>query len=291
MRSVFPSAAAVVLLITLGPPAVRAQQPVRVSAAIAPASVPARARSIVERYTRAEQMLPWNTSRLVFGDSVKPQWYNDGNRFWFRSNTRNGADFLVVDPAAGSQRLLFDNARLAAAMTAAADTSYDPNKLPFRTFRFAKDGDDERTIEFRAAKRRMTCDIIAYACVATDTLPSEVPYVLSPDRKWEAFVSGYNVFVRPRRTSDSTQLTTDGVAGWSYGLPDPTPQQLIAPHLAPRKPQIHWAPDSRHLVVSRTDVRTVASIPYISYTSQRPRLFTQPYALPGDTAVPVPGAM
>ena len=290
MRSVFPSAAAVVLLITLGPPAVRAQQPVPASAAIAPASVPARVRSIVERYTRAEQMLPWNTSRLVFGDSVKPQWYNDGNRFWFRSTTRNGADFLVVDPAAGSQRLLFDNARLAAAMTAAADTSYDPNKLPFRTFRFAKDGDDERTIEFRAAKRRMTCDIIAYACVATDTLPSEVPYVLSPDRKWEAFVSGYNVFVRPRRTSDSTQLTTDGVAGWSYGLPDPTPQQLIAPHLAPRKPQIHWAPDSRHLVVSRTDVRTVASIPYISYTSQRPRLFTQPYALPGDTAVPVPGA-
>jgi dipeptidyl-peptidase-4 len=249
-----------------------------------------RARSIVERYTRAEQMLPWNTGRIVFGEDVQPKWYKDGTRFWFRNTTRNGADFILVDPLAGTARPLFDNARLASAITAAADTSYDPNKLPFRTFKFAKDEEDERRIEFRAARKRMTCDIVAYTCVAADTLPSEVPYVLSPDKKWEAFVSKYNVFVRPRGGGDSTQLTTDGISGWSYGLSEPTPQQLLAPKLAPRRPQIHWSPDSRRLLVSRMDDRGVATMPYISYTSQRPRMFTQPYALPGDTAVPVPSA-
>lgn len=247
-------------------------------------------RSIMERYARAEQMLPWFTSRLVFGDSVTPRWYKDGNRFWFRNTTRNGADFLLVDPAAGSQRPLFDNARLAAAITVATDTSYDPNKLPFRTFKFAQDEQDEHRIEFRAGRRRLTCDIVAYTCVAADTLPSEVPFVLSPDRKWEAFVNHYNVYVRSRDGRDTTQLTTDGSAGWSYGLNDPTPQQLIAPRLQPRHPQIYWAPDSRHLVVSRMDNRGVGTMPYISYTAQRPRTFAQPYALPGDSVIPRPGA-
>jgi dipeptidyl-peptidase-4 len=251
---------------------------------------PAPTRSILERYARAEQMLPWSTGRMVFGDSVNPKWYKDGNRFWFRNSTRNGADFLVVDPAAGSMRPLFDNARLAAAITAATDTSFDPNKLPFRTFKFGQDDEDERHIEFRAGKRRVTCDIVAYSCAAADTLPSDVPYVLSPDHKWEAFIASHNVFVRARGSRDSTQLTTDGIAAWSYGLNEPTPQQLVAPRMQPRRPQIQWAPDSRHLLVSRMDNRGVATMPYISYTSQRPRVFTQPYALPGDTIVPTPGA-
>ena len=245
---------------------------------------------MLERYARAEQMLPWSTARLVFGDSVTPKWSRDGNRFWFRNSTRNGAEFLAVDPAAGSVHPVFDNARLAAALTTAADTSYDPNKLPFRTFKFARDEEDERNIEFRSGRKRFTCDIVAYVCVAADTLPSDVPYVLSPDRKWEAFVTRYNVFVRTRGGGDSTQLTTDGIAGWSYGLNDPTPQQLIAPRMQPRRPQIQWAPDSRHLLVSRMDERGVSTMPYISYTSQRPRVFTQPYALPGDSIIPVPGA-
>ena len=247
-------------------------------------------RTMLERYTVAEQLLPWNTSRVVFGDEIDPQWYKDGTRFWFRNKTRAGAEFLLVDPAANAVRPLFDNARLAAAITVAADTAVDPDKLPFRTFKFGRDGDDERTIDIRAGKKRLLCDVVAYTCAATDTLPSDVPFVLSPDRKWEAFVKDHNVFVRPRAGGDTTQLTTDGVEGWSYGLGSPRPQELLATKPRPRRPTIQWAPDSRHLLVSRDDTRQVGRMPYISYTSQRPRTFSQPYALPGDSIVPSPGA-
>jgi dipeptidyl aminopeptidase/acylaminoacyl peptidase len=269
--------------------------PLGIGAQVAPATAgPAPTQgapaSMLERYTRAEQMLPWNANKLVFGGTVQPQWYKDGTRFWFRNTTKAGAEFLTVDPTLNVVRPLFDNARLAAAITTAADTSYDPNKLPFQTFRFAKDNEDERNIEFRAGRKRLVCDIVAYTCTAGDTLPSEVPYVLSPDRKWEAYVVKQNVWVRARGGGDSTQLTTDGVEYWSYGLGNPTPQQLLAPRLAPRRPTIRWAPDSRHLLVSRQDERGVLHMPYISYTSQRPRSFSQPYALPGDSVIPVPGA-
>jgi dipeptidyl aminopeptidase/acylaminoacyl peptidase len=251
------------------------------TAAVAPPEV---------RYDRAEQLLSWNSTRLVTGDEVQAQWMKDGSRFWYRNKVRQGAEFILVDPVRGARELLFDNARMAAAISTAADTSIDPSKLPFRTFRFAKDGDDERTIDFRFGKRRLNCDIVAYRCLSVDTLPSEVPFVLSPDRKWEAFVRGFDVYVRARGVAgDSTRLTTDGARNWSYGLGDPTPQNLLRPQLAPRRPQIKWAPDSRRMIVSRQDTRGVATMPYISYTSQRPRAFSQPYALPGDSVIPKPG--
>ena len=256
--------------------------------ASAQSSTPGSAPAV--RYDRAEQLLTWNSTRLVTGDEVQPQWLKDGSRFWYRNKIRQGAEFVVVDPLRASRDPLFDNARLAAAISIAADTSIDPTKLPFRTFRFARDGDDERNIEFRFGKRRLTCDIGAYRCLSQDTLPSEVPFVLSPDRKWEAYVRGYDVYVRPRGSAaDSVRLTTDGVAGWSYGLGDPSPQERLQAQLRPRRPQLRWAPDSRKLIVSRTDSRGVATMPYISYTSQRPRAFTQPYALPGDSVIPRPG--
>ncbi len=261
-----------------------------VAAARAGAQSTAAATAPEVRYDRAEQLLSWNSTRLVTGDEVQAQWMKDGSRFWYRNKVRQGAEFVIVDPMRGARELLFDNARLAAAISTVADTSIDPTKLPFRTFRFAKDGDDERTIDFRFGKRRLNCDIVAYRCLAVDTLPSEVPFVLSPDRKWEAFVRGFDVYVRARGVaSDSTRLTTDGARNWSYGLGDPTPQNLLRPQLAPRRPQIKWAPDSRRMIVSRQDTRGVATMPYISYTSQRPRAFTQPYALPGDSVIPKPG--
>ena len=266
-------------------------------------------------YARAEQLLPWNATTRVTGDAVDPTWYPDGTRFWYRNKTRSGADFVLVDPARNARGLVFDNARLAAAMTVAIDTSYDPSRLPFEAFEFADDGKNVRVIEFTATRKRWSCDIVAYACTARDTSASDVPFVLSPDLKWQAFVHQHNVYVRPRAACqpppprrggpvasvdstrpappaapaagcDSTQLTTDGVEDWSYGLPAPRPQQLLRPR--PRRPGIRWSPDSRRLAVTRTDERQVGRMYYVSSTTQRPRMFSQPYALPGDSVVPLP---
>src|SRR5690348_69870 len=76
-------------------------------------------------YRRAEQFLTWNELRLVYGEYVVPAWMKDGSRFWYRVTTPAGADFVVVDPASANRSLLFDNARLAAAISRAADTTYD----------------------------------------------------------------------------------------------------------------------------------------------------------------------
>ena len=238
-------------------------------------------------YSRAEQLLNWNADRLVSGDQVNPQWMKDGNRFWYRNKTANGAEFVLVDPATGSRSLLFDQVKLAQALTSASDTAFDGNKLPFQTFKFGKDGDNESEIEFNAVRKHFVCNIQSYRCTVGDTLPSDVPFVKSPDKKLEAFVSKNNLWVRNAEThKDSVQLTTDGVEYYSYGTTMLRPSQLQRP--APVRPQLRWSPDSKKIAVLRTDERNVEHMHYISYTPQRPKHYSQPYALPGDTAVPYP---
>jgi hypothetical protein len=154
--------------------------------------------SVQQSYSRAEQLLTWNTALLVSGDEVQPQWLLDGNRFWYRNKTPSGAEFVIIDPVRNTRALVFDNAKLAAAMSTVRDTSYEPNKLPFRAFKFTNDGRNEYEIEFTANRKRFVCDVGAYKCAVSDTVASEVPFITSPDKRTEAFISKNNVFVRPK---------------------------------------------------------------------------------------------
>ena len=274
--------------------------------ALALASTSAGAQQV--DYNRAEQFLNWNTSRLISGNQVNPQWMEDDNQFWYRGKTANGYEFRIVDPVRNIQGALFDHYRLAASMSMVADTAFNPDKLPFSTFEFLR---DETAIEFTANQRKFDCDIGTYVCTAEpDTTRGRedegqgrggggfgrfggnaTPFVESPDEKWEVFAKEYNLFIRPKGGGDTVQLTTDGEKYWAYGFNEPRPNQQRqgGRALRNRRPNVRWSPDSRRLIVSRQDQRGVEHMHYISYTPQRPQHFSQPYALPGDSIIPYPG--
>ena len=54
-------------------------------------------------YTRAEQLLDWNTTLLVSGDEVRPQWLLDGARFYYRNKT--ATEEFVAETVAGAEYL------------------------------------------------------------------------------------------------------------------------------------------------------------------------------------------
>jgi dipeptidyl-peptidase-4 len=70
-------------------------------------------------YARAEQFLPWNATKRIFNAEVKPNWLGETDRFWYRRTARDGASFVLVDPASGESRPAFDHVRLAAALSTA----------------------------------------------------------------------------------------------------------------------------------------------------------------------------
>ena len=231
-------------------------------------------------YQRAEQFLTWNELRLVYGEYIVPVWMKDDSRFWYRVTTPHGADFILVDPATAKRGLLFDNARLAAALSLASDSSYDGARLPFTDFRFAA---DERHIAFNARRKGFVCDISQYSCTRGDTSPALTGFVKSPDGKSEAFVRANNLYMRPAGGGPEVQLTTDGAFLHSYGVGAPNPA-LVRSRAVPR-PTLQWSPDSRKIAVARHDQRGVEMMPYISMTPSRPRLYQWPYALPGDSVI------
>jgi dipeptidyl aminopeptidase/acylaminoacyl peptidase len=235
----------------------------------------------IARYNNAERLLSWNVDPLISGDQVVPTWMRGGNRFWYRNKTANGAEFVVVDPVRGTRSSLFDADRLAAALSMAADTSFDGHKLPFRSFEFV---DGERSIRFDARKKGFTCDLNAYTCTVGDTLPDRAGYVTSPDGRLEAFIHEHDLYVRPAGGGDSVRLTTDGIELFEYGIEAATPSVINAGIV--QRPVLQWSPDSRRIAIQRMDQRNVGLMPLYSVTHQRPKLYTYPYPLPGDSIIP-----
>ena len=232
-------------------------------------------------YENAEALLGWHLSEVVVGDEVSPEWLEDDTRFWYRATRQEGADFLLVDPVRRERDKVFDNARLASAMSVAADTTYDPTRLPFESFEFVE---EVEVIEFSEGERRFTCDVSDYDCQVGDTVP-EPPesHVASPDEEWEAFIHEHDLYVQPAEGGDSIRLTTDGEEYWRYGEQAPRPNQVINDE--PQRPHLQWAPDSRRIAVRRMDERDVEHFPMYSVTEIRPKGFTYPYSVPSDSII------
>ncbi|MDE3216607.1 MAG: DPP IV N-terminal domain-containing protein, partial [Gemmatimonadota bacterium] len=236
-------------------------------------------------YARAEQFLGPNAQELVLDDAVQPNWIA-ADRFWYRNRGADGYEFLVVDMTTGIRRPAFDAVRLAASLSVAADTSYDPHKLPFREIRFV---DGEQRVRFSVGKKRQwTCDLTSYACVGPDTLPlNDVTEVPSPNGRWVAFTRNDNLYVREVATGRETQLTND--AGPDDGYAKPTgccAQVTNVIQRRPQRPVLVWSPDSRYIATYKMDERHVRRMYLLETKSPAFVLHSYPYALPGDSVIP-----
>ncbi len=90
-------------------------------------------------YARAERLLGQTVNPLVFGSSIRPVWLAN-DRLWYRVSTPNGSEFILVDPAKGTRTRAFDNAKMAAGLSAASGQTVGANALPFNTIEFTPTG-------------------------------------------------------------------------------------------------------------------------------------------------------
>lgn len=237
-------------------------------------------------YVRAEQLLGWNAQELMLHDGVRPRWVGT-DRFWYRDRGPKGYEFVMVDAATGTKRSVFDQVRLAASLSQAADTAYEPYKLPFRDFQLSTDG---KVVRFSVARRKFwSCDITSYACTGPDTVPNERPSeVRSPDGKWVAVERGGNLYVRPTGGGEEVQLTNDGTTDYGYGLANIGCCQQVTTvrNKTELRPYVLWSPDSRRLVTHKWDQRGVRQMALLETKNPGPVLYQYRYALPGDSVIP-----
>ena len=206
----------------------------------------ARAASQVTRadYERADTIL--KCSDRVYSPAIHPEWIDSSHYFWYKNHEKEGDFYYLVNAESGKKQRAADKKGLAAFF------SKKQKKLAESLLK----EEEKRPDRWRRREE------------------APVP-VVSPDKKWEAYVKDNNLYLSPVRDEkekdkpkEEIALTMDGTAnlrydGWS----------------------IIWSPDSRKLATVKVRDVQERRIPLIesSPSSQKqPILQWCNYAKPGD---------
>ena len=250
-----------------------------------------------EDYARAERYLGQSMDPLVLNGAVEPEWLPDG-RFWYRNETPQGSEYLVVNAAAGTRQPAFDHQRMAEALSAVAGADATASGLPRGQFvmeaavvLFAPDGQG-----FRAEGRAFRCRTIDYRCEELGGDPDQrrANYtaiyfgfaamsrnsagVVSPDGEREAFIRDHNLWVREAETGEETQLTFDGEEDFGYATNN-------AGWVRSPRPVLRWSPDSRRIATFQHDARGVGMMYMVNTQVGHPELDAWRYPLPEDSVI------
>ncbi|MGJ5817808.1 DPP IV N-terminal domain-containing protein [Paludibaculum fermentans] len=262
----------------------------------APAQVPALTAA---DYARAEKMMNYNTTPLVFHANVRATWAGN-DKFWYRDVRPDGSQFVMVTAATGTKAPAFDHEKLAATLSDAAGTKYDALHLPFTDFELSSDG---KSLSFTvmpggagaeggrpnaARPRRFRCDVQGTACTAEAGaaaggggprgMRGARNDVISPDKMKTAFIRDYNLWMRDVATGKETPLTTDGVKDFGYATDN-------AGWTKSDRPILLWSPDSKRIATFQQDQRGVGEMYLVDTKVGHPTLQAWKYPLPGDTTV------
>ena len=244
----------------------------------------AAAQGTLADYTRAEQFLPRRAHPLVFPADVTPHWIEKTDRFWYRSVSSKGSEFILVDADKNTGGPAFDHAQLSTALSRAAKREYKPAELPFESFNYVDGGN---SIRFRIEGTQWTCKLADYQCKQAEDKapdPNEQP---SPNGQWLAYVKEHNLYLRYVPTGEVLQLTRDGEEHWDYATPLPSLRRMIEQGTENVKQHaaVFWSPDSSKLITYRIDSRNAGrftSLQFVPPDQLRPKSFTYVYPLPGE---------
>ncbi|MGH7627283.1 MAG: DPP IV N-terminal domain-containing protein, partial [Gemmatimonadaceae bacterium] len=247
----------------------------RIAAAQSPSARTPRVVTAAD-YQHAEQFLANNTARLVLHSDVRPTWIENDpdDRFWYRTRTERGEEFMLVDPAKKTRGAAFDQTKLAAAITAASGRQAEPYALPFMRFDFT---DQRAAITFDLRGAHYTCTIVRYACNSAKA-PDTRNEKLSPDGRKAVFIRDWNLWVRDVASGTETPLTTDGVTDFGYATDN-------AGWARSDRPIVLWSPDSKKVATFQQDQRRTGEMYLVSTQVGHPKLEAWKYPLPGDSTV------
>jgi dipeptidyl aminopeptidase/acylaminoacyl peptidase len=232
-------------------------------------------------YKRADNLAALAAGKVFYGN-VKPTWINTSGKFLYESTTPKGIEYVIVDAINLYKTTPFDQKRFIDALEDATGEKAEIGKLPIRNLIFAE---SLRSFSFIYNDYNWICTLRNYRLIKGDRVTDRrvsttwdwgtrdelgnTP-VESPDKKWNAFIRDYNVFIRSNADKKEFQLSYDGGLGEYYSS------------------YFIWSPDSKKLVTNRVRPAEAHIIHYIESSPEdqlQPKHYSYEYRKPGD-AVP-----
>ena len=93
---------------------------------------------VAPNYALEERFLPDQVSKLVFDLAVTPHWFSESDRFWYSFQTTEGTRYYIVDPSKKTKIPLWDNAKVAAALSTLTNFPYDAQHLPIKRLKLVE---------------------------------------------------------------------------------------------------------------------------------------------------------
>lgn len=199
-------------------------------------------------YARAEKFLAANLQGLVVGGAVTPAWMPD-ERFWYRNQTLNGSEIVVVDPVKKTRTASPDCAAAGVDCTAAPADSGGRGGRAGGGGRGGRGGGPP----------------------SSDGKPLSV----SPDGTRAVFVRDWNLWMRDMKNGQERALTTDGVKYFGYATDN-------AGWSSSDAAVVSWSPDSKKVATQQQDERNVGEMYLVNTVVGHPTVRVSKFPLPGD---------
>jgi dipeptidyl aminopeptidase/acylaminoacyl peptidase len=234
-----------------------------------------------EDYKRADNISTLATNKVFFSD-IRPTWIDNSSSFFYRRSKPDGTDYIMVNAATLTKKQAFDREKFALAFGKIVNRKIDAVNLPVRNVLFA---DLSGAFSFEYENFKWKCNTKDYKINRLDSIVDYTRQrawdwgfrdetggkpVLSPDRKWTAFIRGSNVWVRSNEDKKEYQLSTDGGIGNYYSS------------------YMGWSRDSKKICAYRVIPAEKHMIHYVESSPAdqlQPRHFSYEYQKPGD-AIP-----
>ncbi len=222
------------------------------------------------------------TSDKVYYSNIRPVWIGTTGMFLYENFTPEGKEYIIVNPLNKTKRQAFDQKRFAAAFEAATGQKAEVGKLPIRNITFT---DSRRSFAFVYDNYNWICSLKDYRITKRDRVTERRRTsrwawgfrdeltndpVISPDKKWTAFIKNYNVYIKSNEDNKEYQLSYDGALGEYYSS------------------FIRWSQDSKKIVAYRVKIAEKHIIHYIESSPEdqlQPKHYSYEYQKPGD-AIP-----
>ena len=231
-------------------------------------------------YQHAEQFLSYHTNALIDGGSVRPNWVSN-HKFWYRTLTSQGAEFIVADAEGKTRKPAFDQQKVAASLSSATGKTYDAFHLPFQTIQYAT---NQKSISFYANNHNWILNLDTYQIQqdSSEKHKTETKHFeeLSPDGTKAVFIKNDNLWLLNIATNQETQLTTDGVKDFGYATDN-------AGWKHSDYPVVKWSPDSKKIATFQQDQRKVGNMYLVTTNVGTPHLEQWKYPLPGDSNIAI----
>ena len=238
---------------------------------------PLYSQGLLADYKRADSLkAEWKDK--VFQSPTQVKW-QETNVFTYAFRDEQGIHYVKVDPATTKKKPLLDQTKLAKAISEELKEAVSATELQLSQIEI-KDGlisftykSEKWEWEADSGKLKKKENQDSGSSRYWGTWDSELdgPPVPSPDKKKEAFIRDYNVFVNDLSSGKSEQFTKDGNLGEYYTT------------------NLKWSPDGKKLAVFMMRPAAVRKLTLVASSPEdqlQPKVMERDYVKPGD-ALPI----